>query len=73
MTLEEVYSALLFLAATSCSERAMHRVRLIKTRLKYSMSKEWMSSLIVQSTERKSGSQLTMRKLLKGFLKVHKE
>lgn len=52
-TLTYLYKILNSLPVTSCSaERAMSRVRIIKNRLRSTMSDDWFSSLMVLSAER---------------------
>ncbi|KAG8179010.1 hypothetical protein JTE90_014013 [Oedothorax gibbosus] len=67
-TLKIAYITLLSLAVTSCSaERAMSRVRIIKNRLRSSMSDTWLSNLMILSSEKDVFSSISNEEIIDRF------
>jgi len=64
-TLVAVYKVLVTIAITSASaDRAMNKVKLVKTRLRSSMTDEYFSSLMVIATEKDLADKLSSDKII---------
>jgi hAT family C-terminal dimerisation region len=64
-TLFAVYKVLVTIAITSASaERAMNKVKLVKTRLRSRMTDEYFSSLMVIATEKDLADKLSSDKII---------
>jgi len=63
-----LYKIIVTLAVTSCSaERAMSRVKIIKSRLRSTMLDDWFSSLMILASEKDLVEKLSVDNIIDSF------
>jgi len=66
-----VYKILVTIATTSASaERAMSKVKLVKTRLRSRMADEYFSSLMIIATEKDLADKLSSHKIINSLASI---